>query len=259
MTEFLYGKNPIQEALRARKRKIYNFFYSTSPGETILKEVLALCEKNGVKSQKVQKDWFQKKWPLVVTQGWALEVSEFPYLEYEELLSTLQNKKNCLVLALDQIQDPQNLGAILRSAECSGVAGILLPKVRSSPLSPMVAKASAGALEYLNIAQVVNLARCLSQLKESGFWVVGTSVAEDLSQDSPKWDVKVQDALTFQWPEKTVLILGSEGEGMRRLIKDSCDFLIHLPLVGKIQSLNVSVTAAVCLYEYLRNYRNCKK
>jgi 23S rRNA (guanosine2251-2'-O)-methyltransferase len=168
------------------------------------------------------------------------------------LLLSVREKPQSLVLALDQIQDPQNLGAIMRSAECCGVDGVLIPEDRSTHVTPTVCKAAAGAVEYLNISLVTNLARCLRDLKEVGFWVVGTT----LETDSP---IKVEDALDFKWPEKVVLILGSEGKGMRRLTQESCDFLLHLPLTGKITSLNVAAAAAVFLYEIIRSRRNSRK
>jgi 23S rRNA (guanosine2251-2'-O)-methyltransferase len=183
----------------------------------------------------------EEKFPRELTQGVVAEVSDYPYGDLNALSKVVRDKSTALILVLDQIQDPQNLGAILRTAEVCGVDGVLIPENRASPVTPAVCKASAGASEHLCILRVTNLVRAISSLKELGFWAVGTSVEQ------------AQNALSFDWPEKTLLVLGSEGRGMRRLTQESCDFLIHLPQIGKISSLNVSVTAGVCLYLILKN------
>lgn len=242
MTELLYGKNPILEALRAGRRKFHRFFHLDSgKPDDYLNEALGLFEKKGVKVSKVSRDWFEAKIPGILTQGWAAEAGEYPYVDLEGLLSKGAEKQNSILLALDQVQDPQNLGAILRSAEGCGVDGVLLCTDRATHVTPAVCKASAGASEHLKIAKVVNLARAIELCQKAGFWSVGT----DLSA--------TEDALSFQWPSRTLLVLGSEGKGMRRLSREKCDFLIRLPLLGKISSLNVAATAAVCLYENLRS------
>lgn len=242
MTEFLYGKNPILEALRAGRRKAQKFFHLKSgKPEPALDEVLELCQKRQIKVSAVGRDWFDSQLGDVLAQGWALECSGFPYAELEGLFSKLSEKQQSIVLALDQVQDPQNLGAILRNAEAAGTDAVILCTDRAIEVTPSVVKASAGASEHLTIAKVVNLARAMEQLKEQGFWAVGTSLETE------------ENALTFDWPAKTLLVLGSEGKGMRRLIHEKCDFLIKLPLAGRISSLNVASTSAVCLYEIVRN------
>lgn len=242
MTELLFGKNPILEALRAGRRKFHRFFHlTTAKPDPALAEALAAFDRTGIKISPVSRDWFEAKLPGQLAQGWAAEVGEYPYVEVEVLFSKLSKKQNSILLALDQIQDPQNLGAILRSAECAGVDGVLICTDRATHITPTVCKASAGASEHLQVAKVVNLARALEAGKESGFWTVGTSLEGS------------EDALGFDWPEKTLLVMGSEGKGMRRLTHEKCDFLIRLPLLGKISSLNVAAAATVCLYENLRS------
>jgi len=242
MTEWIYGKNPVLEALRAGRRKIHRFSYLKNSKKTgQLEEFLGTAVRKGIPTQAVESPWFENRLPGAVTQGWAAEVDPFPYGDPEALLAELATAKKALLLALDQVQDPQNLGSILRSAEATGVNGILLPERHSSPITPAVAKASAGAVEYLKVCHVKNLTRALAQAKEKGFWAVGTSTKES------------ENALDFSWPDKTLLILGSEGKGMRRLVEESCDFLIHLPMAGKISSLNVSASAAVCLFLFQKN------
>ena len=243
MTELLYGKIPILETLRAKRRSVHQFFYlDSSKSEQDLNEVMKLCQVLGLKISPVSRDWFARKFPPgVLTQGWALECAPYPYREFSRLLQKLEGQTQGTLLALDQIQDPQNLGAVLRSAECTGVDGVLICTDRAVGITPAVVKAAAGASEYLEICQVVNLARALEEAKRVGFWTVGTSLSGETN------------ALQFDWPEKSLVVLGSEEKGMRRLVQEKCDFLIRLPLLGKISSLNVAATAAVCLYEMVRN------
>lgn len=244
MSEIIYGKSPVHEAFRAQKREIHRFFYQKPlKPDSGLEAVLALAQERGVPSFSRDADWFRQRFPGVLTQGWAAELAPYPYDHLREFKQRLNGQAQSIVLALDQIQDPQNLGAILRTAECCGVQGVLFPEKRSSPVTAVVCKASAGATEYLDICRVPNLVQALKVLKKEGFWVVGTSTEQ------------AEDGLAFQWPEKTVLVLGSEGKGMRRLVRESCDFLIHLPLAGRILSLNVATTAAVFLYQIIQSRR----
>ena len=244
MSELLYGKNPILEALRASRRKAQKFYHLKSgKKDPAIEEVLEICRLRQINSIEVGRDWFEAKLSGVLAQGWALECSEFPYLELEALFPKLSEKKQSIVLALDQIQDPQNLGAILRNAEAVAVDAVILCTDRAIEVTPAVVKASAGASEHLAITKVINLARAMEQLKEKNFWAVGTSLEAK------------ENGLVFDWPEKLLLVLGSEGKGMRRLIHEKCDFLIKLPVLGRISSLNVASTAAVCLYESLRKQR----
>ncbi|MFO1464700.1 MAG: 23S rRNA (guanosine(2251)-2'-O)-methyltransferase RlmB [bacterium] len=241
MSELLYGKNPILETFRAGRRKVLRFFHldSTKP-DAALQEALSFCQRRKLKVGAVPRNWFESKLPGILAQGWAAEVEEYPYVALEVLLKNTSEKKRSVLLALDQIQDPQNLGAVLRNAEACGVDGVLICTDRATHVTPAVVKASAGASEHLAISRVVNLSRALEDCKAAGFWSVGTSLEA------------AENALTFSWPEKTLLVLGSEGKGMRRLTHEKCDFLIRLPLLGKISSLNVAATSAVCLYEIVR-------
>lgn len=237
MGEFLYGKNPIVEAVRANRRKFQQIYVATgTKADPSLREVMAWAQTQDLKVREVPRSWFEGRFPDTTHQGWAAEVSPYPYAPFADLQQGTAGLKLATLLALDQIQDPQNLGSILRTAEACGVNGVLIPERHSSPVTPAVAKASAGAVEHLKVCHVTNLSQALEKLKEIGFWTVGTTLQT------------AEDALNFAWPEKTVLILGSEGRGMRVLTEKTCDFLIHLPLTGKIQSLNVAAAAAVFLY-----------
>ncbi len=152
-------------------------------------------------------------------------------------------KPDCLIVALDQVQDPQNLGAVARSAEVAGATGLVIPSRRSASVTAATAKASAGAVEHLPIAQVTSLADWLSRAKDAGAWIYGADAAADTAY--------VDADLTG----KVVLVLGSEGEGLRRLVAERCDVRVSLPVLGKIDSLNVSATAAVLLFEAARQRR----
>lgn len=251
MPELIYGKNPVLEAFRAGRRKIFKFHYVAENSDPQLKEAFSFCEKLRIPANKVGRGWLESQCPGALTQGWAADVSDYPYVPELELAKDIKDRPGATVLALDQIQDPQNVGALLRTAEAAGVDGVLIPENRSGSVTPAVGKSSAGAIEYLKIARVTNLARALATYKEAGFWVVGTSAPTEAGEKG----ATVQNALTFDWPDKTLLVLGAEGTGMRRLTVDSCDFLIHLPLAGRISSLNVSVAGAVCMYERIRNKR----
>ena len=252
MKEYLYGKMPILEALRAGRRKLKHFYFSSDAEDPQLQQALSLCQNKRVPFSQTQRAMLDAKVPDVTHQGWLAEISSYPYLDYQELAKKSEAKGKSLILALDQIQDPQNLGAILRTAECCGVDGVLIPEDRSTSITAAVAKASAGAVEYLAISRVTNLVRSLKDFQEKGFWVVGTGLPGVLQEHAKQ---PVQNIFDFDWPAKTVLVMGSEGKGMRRLTEQSCDFLIYLPLFGNISSLNVSAAAAACLYEIVRKSR----
>ena len=173
-------------------------------------------------------------------QGVVYSVKKAPDVSIEQLL-----KRNpSLLLILDEIVDPQNLGSLLRVAEVTGARGVIITERRSAPLSPAARRASAGASEILPLVRVTNLRRTLDILKEKGFWTVGTSLQEGS-----------REIYDFSFPEKTALVLGSEGSGLRALTASECDFLIKIPMLGKIDSLNVSQAGAVCLFEYNRQQR----
>jgi 23S rRNA (guanosine2251-2'-O)-methyltransferase len=172
-------------------------------------------------------------------QGFAAQVGPFPYVEFSEVLSASADQQGP-VLILDEIQDPANLGSILRSGECLGVTAVILSKDRSVAVTPAVEKTSAGAAAHVPLARVVNLARAMDGLKESGYWIYAT--------DSTAKAVCFATDLTG----RVALVLGSEGKGIRRLVREKCDVELSIPMAGKVGSLNVSQTAAILLAEALR-------
>lgn len=242
MTQILFGKNPVIEVLKARRRKIHECYLEGrkgSPKDSNLSDILG---KYSYPVKIVGKKELDSLTGSTHHQGVAVKVDEFPYSFLEDLASKSNDK--VLLVMCDSIQDPQNLGAICRSAYCFGADGIILNKDRSVDITPTVVKASAGAVENLSVAKVTNLTRTLTSLKEEEFW----SYAAD-----PLADEKLKDV---SFSPKTVLVIGSEGEGIRKLLLESCDFRFSIPMVGKFDSLNAAQSASIILYEISRRYNS---
>ncbi len=245
--EWIYGIQPVLQVLRAHRRKAKELLLYRTQEKTEIQEVIALARKQGVMVRILEKNSFPVLPTGVLHQGLALKTASYSYLPIEDLYSHCKKSPQSLLLILDQIQDPQNLGAILRTAHCAGVNGVILPERGGALLNPTVMKASAGAAEWLSIYLVKNIARTLEELKEISMWIYGAEGAAQKSYDEEKY------------PFKTALVMGSEGKGLRHLIKEKCDLLISIPLLGRISSLNVSVATGVLLYEVLRQRKNKAK
>lgn len=242
MRDVLYGRNAVREALRAGRRKVYKLILAQGTKETgIIADMVTLANKSRIPIQRVERQQLDKI-GRVNHQGVAAETSPYPYVELEQILTEPKKKQEMpLLLALDCLQDPQNFGTLLRTAEIVGVHGVVIPKRRAVGVTPAVVNASAGATEYLLVAQVTNLVRTLEELKPQGLWIVGL---EDVPQAQP------YDQSDLKMP--LVLVVGSEGQGMHRLVKETCDLLIKLPMRGKIGSLNAAVAGSIALYEAWR-------
>ncbi len=237
----LWGYHPVYEALRAGRRKIETLFMvqdRISPREEAL--IQTAC-KSGV---PVQGKTPQQLSTLVGHgrhQGICARVSEFPISSLEDILASIANgPQTAFILILDQIVDPQNLGAIVRTAQCAGIHGMVIPKDRSAPPSAAASKASAGALEHMQLAYVTNLVGALKRLKSSGLWISGA--------DHRGKDTVFQADLTGP----LAIVIGGEEKGIRPLVKKHCDFLVSVPQLGPIGSLNASAAAAVVMYEAFR-------
>ncbi|NLT01014.1 MAG: 23S rRNA (guanosine(2251)-2'-O)-methyltransferase RlmB, partial [Acholeplasmataceae bacterium] len=174
-------------------------------------------------------------------QGVVALVKDYHYYSLSDIV---KEDKNSLIVALDGLEDPHNLGAILRTCEAAGIDGVILPKKRSVKLNSTVAKVSTGAIEYVKVVEVVNLTQTLKQLKNKGYWIIG---AERSSKSSNIWELK------YDMP--IVLVIGSEGKGISRLVKEECDFLVEIPMQGKINSLNASVSTGIMIYEIRRQQK----
>lgn len=237
--ETLAGRNPVYETLRARRRAVKKVVLAQGITRTdVIVDILRLCNERDVPISWVDRQQVDRMAGGVNHQGVAAHVSPYPYLSLDELLDlSKQRRKRPFFLVLDSLKDPQNLGALARTAEAVGVHGIIIPKRRSVSVTEAVSRASVGAIEYLHVAKVTNLARTLDRLKEERVWVVGV-------EDHPN----AQDYREADLDMSLALVLGSEGQGMRRLTAEKCDFLFRIPMVGQINSLNVSVAGSIMLY-----------
>jgi 23S rRNA (guanosine2251-2'-O)-methyltransferase len=238
--ETLYGLHPIEEALRSGARRFEYVCVARERQDRRLAEIVALCRKTGVKVHPEPREALTRRAGTSAHQGLVAVVREREVLDTEDLLTGPAPR---LVLALDGVEDPQNLGGLLRTAEAAGVDGILLTERRSAPLSPVAVKASAGASEHLRLARVVNLVRALETLKEQNLWCVGLD------------ERGTQDYNRFDFTSNTVVVLGREGAGLHDLVRKTCDHLLRIPMAGKVSSLNVSAAGAVVLFEAARQRR----
>jgi 23S rRNA (guanosine2251-2'-O)-methyltransferase len=243
----VYGVNAVLEALRAGKRQVEAVVILQSARPDRLRSVLELAREKGVPVQRVPRLDLDRTLGEARHQGVMARIAAAHYAGADELLDDLEAKVGTadppLVLGLDGIEDPRNMGSILRTAECTGVHGVFIAERRAVGLTGVVAKVAAGALEYVPVARVTNLVRLIEQLKERNIWVVGS--AADAKQSYTDWD----------WTLPAAVFLGSEGHGLHRLVREHCDTLVRIPVVGKLESLNVSVAAGVLLYE-ARRQRN---
>ncbi|HEX2979903.1 MAG TPA: 23S rRNA (guanosine(2251)-2'-O)-methyltransferase RlmB [Anaerolineaceae bacterium] len=236
MKEWITGRNPVYEVLQARRRQVYRMLVATGVQEKgRLEASLRLAAAQKVPVERVPR---QRIDPMGENpQGVALEVGEYPYADIEDIFQVAEQRGEPLfVLLLDLIQNPQNLGTLLRSSEAFGVHGVILPFRHSASITPAVVTASAGASEHLNVAQV-NLAQAMTRLKEAGVWIVGL---EGSPAAQPPERIRLDGPLA--------LVVGNEGEGMRDLVRKSCDLLMQLPMTGHIDSLNAAVAGSIALY-----------
>lgn len=245
-SRFIYGVLPVLEALRANSKRIDKILIAEGGHENRLNEVFSLAKENRVPFQKIPRQNLSKFVEQGANhQGVIAFVASVDYYNTEKLLADITAKiesgEKPLLVILDGVEDPRNLGAILRTCECAGVDGVFIPERRAVGLNDTVAKSSAGATEYVKVAKVTNLNRLIEELKEKGVWVVGTSFDTETAYD--EWD----------WKQPTALVMGSEGKGLHRLVAENCDMLLKIPMKGKIESLNVSVATGVILFEALRS------
>ncbi len=237
----LFGRNPVLELLRAQSRRVEEIAILAAGRGPALTELLALAKARGVKISFRTRDQLTAIAGTPHHQGVVARVAGASYASLEDLLGIPAKRgEPAFLLALDQVQDPRNLGAILRSAEATGVHGVIVPKHHSVGLTPAAAKSAMGAAEHIPVARETNLVNALEVLKKEGVWCVGSVPAGG----QLPWSLDLSGPLC--------LVLGGEGEGLRPLVAKSCDFLVSLPMRGQIGSLNVSAAAAVLCYEVLR-------
>jgi 23S rRNA (guanosine2251-2'-O)-methyltransferase len=238
--EILYGLHPVEEALRSGSRKFDHVCVARDRNDQKLQRIIDGCRENHVRLRFEPREELTRLAKTAGHQGVVAIVRTREFLELEDLFDGPEPR---LLLALDGIEDPQNLGALLRTADASGVDGVVLTERRAAPLSAVAIKASAGAAEHVRIARVVNLVRALEQLKEHNLWCVGLDERGTLDYDE------------YDFTSNTIVVLGREGDGLHDLVRKTCDHLLRIPMAGRVASLNVSAAGAVVLFEAARQRR----
>ena len=241
MTEgIIAGRNAVAEALKSGRAADTLYVAAGETGGT-LGAIIAMCRAQGVVVKETDKNKLARLCGSEHHQGVALSAAAHAYAELEDLFAAAREKNEPpFFVVCDEIEDPHNLGAIIRTAEAAGAHGVIVPKRRSAPLSVMVARASAGAIEYIPVARVPNLPAAIDQLKDAGLWVYGADMRGELC-DKQKLEGPI------------ALVIGSEGRGMGRLVRERCDILLSLPMKGRVNSLNASVAAGILLYEIAKH------
>ncbi|MCR5307791.1 MAG: 23S rRNA (guanosine(2251)-2'-O)-methyltransferase RlmB [bacterium] len=231
----IYGRNVCYEAIKAN-HKVYKA-YVTNKFYDKEKFIINKLTENNVKIDVADKNVLDK---LGLHQGIALDVEDYKTYSLEEVI----NGDKQYFLILDGIVDPHNLGAIMRTMDASGLDGIIIPKNRSVSINETVAKVSCGAIEYVKLIEVNNINRCIDELKKKGFWIYGTDMNDK------------QDYTSIDTSTSLAVVIGNEGEGISRLVKEKCDYIISIPMVGHVESLNASVSAGIIIYEIFRKKLN---
>jgi 23S rRNA (guanosine2251-2'-O)-methyltransferase len=251
LREILYGRNAVRESLQAGRREFYKVVLAEGIRQTdVIGQIVFWAQQAGVPVIHTERDELDRL-GNIHHQGVVLEASEYPYVALDDILDRMQSgeggrqifpgEQAPLLLLLDLLQDPQNVGSLLRTAEVVGVQGIVIQRRRAVGITPMVVHASSGAVEYLQVAQVTNLVNAMAKLKEHDVWVAGL---EAVREAQPYHQADLRGPLA--------VVVGSEGRGMRRLVRERCDFLIRLPMQGRVTSLNASVAGSIVLYEVWR-------
>ncbi|WP_267875435.1 23S rRNA (guanosine(2251)-2'-O)-methyltransferase RlmB [Cohnella cholangitidis] len=238
--EYLAGKHPVLEAMKAG-RSINKIFLSNQAQRHLIQPIMEEAKARGIVVQQVDKSKLDRLVPDMQHQGVVAQAAAVAYVEVDELLARAKASGEApLIVLLDEVEDPHNLGSVLRTADCTGVHGVIVPKRRSAGLTAVVAKTSAGAVEYVPVARVANLVQTMEKLKEAGLWIAGA----DAGAKEGFYETNLTGPLA--------IVIGNEGQGLSRLVRERCDFILSLPMVGQINSLNASVAAGVILYEVVR-------
>lgn len=241
MSDVIYGKNPIFEAIKAEKPIEKIILLKTVAEKPDFRQIIKLARENKIPYSLVDKHALDRIAGNQAHQGMAAILASREYSDTAEILKRAQDHgENPFLVVLNEVQDPHNLGSIIRTAEAAGVHGIIIPKRRSAGLTSVVAKASAGAVEHLPVAKVNNIASFLDEIKKKNIWVVGAD--EDAKESYLDADLK----------GPIVLVMGGESKGLGTLVRDKCDFLVKIPIKGKVSSLNVGVSAGILIYEVMR-------
>lgn len=245
-SEWVWGKQAVLELLKVHPQRVKQVIMSPPEQDPLRKEIFTLSAQAGISVSLKDKKQIDRMLPVPAHQAVAAQLkTDTPFISLETLISrmALDQRPNPVLLALDHLNDPQNFGAIIRTAHCAGVQGIILPKDRACPVSGTVRKAAAGALEYMPLVQVTNLVRALDSLKEKGFWVLGLEAGSTVSL----FDLDLRVPL--------VVVVGGESKGVSPLVRKRSDWIVSIPMQGTVSSLNASVACAVVLFEIVRQSR----
>lgn len=235
---YIYGKNTVIEALKNNK-EIEKLYISTSNKE-LLEQIKKKYNVEKISIELLPLSKINQMFPTN-HQGIIAIIKEYSYIEIEKLINVKKDKKDVAIAILDGLEDPHNLGAILRTADATMIDGIIIPKNRSVSLNGTVAKVSTGAIEHIPVSQVTNLVKTIEYLKKNNYWIIGLEIDGSI-------DYKEQD-----YSGKIAVVIGSEGKGISRLVKENCDFFVNIPMYGHVNSLNASVSASLLFYEIIRN------
>lgn len=241
--EWIYGRNPVEEALAAGRRTASEIVLpgSFADDDDQLRRIRDEAHARRLVVRTMERDQLDRITRFGHHQGIALKTTGYPYVGFEEILRDVEEDENASVVVLDHLEDPQNVGSILRTAAAVGVTGVVIPEDRACGITPAAVRASAGGSEHVKVAHVVNLPRAIADLKEAGMWFTALDWGED-AKEYTKIDFK----------GRAGLVVGSEGSGVGRLVRENCDFVAVLPMPGGFESLNAGVAAAVAMYEILR-------
>ena len=243
MQSIIAGRKPVIEALKAGTR-IEQIVFLVGVQGRVIDDIRALAERKNVQVTHVNKQQFRELATDATTQGVVAIVPTKQYVGLERILDIVPSRDEPgFILILDEIEDPQNLGALVRTAECAGVHGVVIPKHGAASVTSTVVKASAGATEHMAMAEVTNIVNTMEELKTKGYWIVG------LDMDGEK----LYNAVDYSTP--IALVVGNEGKGIRRLVREHCDHTVKIPLYGKLDSLNASVAGALVMYEVAKQRR----
>ena len=237
---FIYGINSVAEALEYESERIVKIFFVENQKNNRVKSIIRQSNKKNILSEEVTKEFLQNLLSTSKNQGIAATLIQKDYFDAKTALHYLKNIESPLVLILDDLDDPRNIGACYRTSNAVGVDMVVVSKNRISLNSPVISKVSSGAFELTNTAIVSNIAQFIGKLKKNGFWIYGSS------------DTANKDYTEIDYESSTVIVIGSEGKGMRDLTAKKCDHTIRIPMKGQVESLNVSVACGVVLYEVLR-------
>ncbi len=240
--EWVYGRRPVMEVLRAKRRHVYEVVLPSGGRDSPdVAELRSLALTGGIPLRSMGRTELDALSAGGHHQGVAVRVGGYPYVSLEQIVHDVREQPQALVLLLDHIEDPQNVGALMRTAEAAGVTGIILPEDRAAAVTPAVVRASAGASEHMRVSRTVNLVRAMQALQEAGAWLAGLDMGDD-----------ARPYTQIDFLGRMGVVVGAEGEGLGRLVRESCDFIAAIPMRGQIASLNAGVAGGIVLFEAVR-------